>query len=459
MTTPFRIGPQQIPGGDIAKILAIVNKNMRDLRRDVTRLPVVLDVPENIQNNFGTTQQITLISTTITGGLISPPARGIRLEAYGQIQNHTGATATFEISAEFGGTTASVITATLDDLGASTTIRHLTYGLDITRGRTVISTASQGKAGSNYDGAFDYARRGADLSGNADSPRGIISFWFKRRVVTTNQRIWGSQLPASNSDGFFLEFDAGSAETDNKIRILGTQGATVLDAHTTATTDTTSWHHFLAGWDLSTTLTLNMYMDDVRTSSSVTTILTSTINYSDVTFDHYVGAQHPAAGFQKLLDADLAELYVNLAETLDFTVVANRRFFNDGAGAPVSLGASGQTPTGNSPLVYAPDGNPARNLGTGGDFSAQGSIDAIDGPTPTVAGDVGQVYRAQMQVSGVTLNAAQPSEDTLIDRKTFYAATSVPDLETDLILRIKGKSSAATANTGIDIYRARVDLV
>ena len=460
MTTPFRIGPQQVPGGDIAKVLAIVNKNMRDLRRDVVRLPVVLDIPEDIQSNYGTTNDMTMISTTLIGGVISPPARGVRLEAWGQVQNHSGATATVEIHAMFGTTTASVVTATLDDIGASTTIRHLTYALDITRARTFVDSASAGQDGVRFDGTYDYARRGADLTGNADSPRGIISLWFKRKAITSSQRVWGSQLPASSSQSFFIEFDAGSVETNDKIRIFGANGATVLDAHTTATTDMASWHHFLASWDLSGTLTLNMYLDDVRTSSSVTTILTSTIDYSDATYDHYVGAYHPATGAERLLNAEISELYVNYSEFLDFTVVANRRLFNDGAGNPVDLGANGQTPTGNAPLVHAPDGDPRRNKGIGGGFSLFGNLDGIPGPVPAPSSaDTGQVYRSQLQVSNVTVNAPGPAEDTLIDRKTFYTTTSGPDIEADQIIRVIGRNSVARASTGIELFRARVDLI
>ena len=458
MTTPFRIGPQQIPGGELSKVLAVVNKNIRDLRRDVVRLPVVIDIPENINSTFGTTSRMALISTTVTGGLISPPARGIRLEAYGQIQNHTGATATFEIEAVFGGTTASVITATLDDVGASSTVRHLNYALDITRGRTIIEAASAGREGVRFDGTYDYAKI-SNISTAGDSPRGIASLWFKRKAISSGQRIWTTMVPSTLSQFFIVDFDSA----DNSIRVRGLDGggSTILDGRTAAITDTGSWHHILIGWDLSTTLTLDMYLDDARTSSTVTTasLVTGSINHSDGTFAQYIGAYEPAAGATDLLNAEVSEFYFNQTEFLDFTQVANRRLFNDGAGAPVYLGASGQTPTGNAPSVYAPSGNPTVNKGHGGGFTVYGELDAVAGPTPASSGDTGQIYRAQVQISNATLNAAQPGEDTLIDKKTFYNATSVPDLETDLVLTISGKNSAASPATGIDFFRARVDLV
>ena len=82
MTDPFRISPQNIPGGDLARVLSIVNKNMRDLRRDVTKLPVVLDVPEDITATYGHASAAVIASMTIIGGTISPPARGVRVEMY-----------------------------------------------------------------------------------------------------------------------------------------------------------------------------------------------------------------------------------------------------------------------------------------------------------------------------------------------------------------------------------------
>jgi hypothetical protein len=81
-----------------------------------------------------------------------------------------------------------------------------------------------------------------------------------------------------------------------------------------------------------------------------------------------------------------AHIYFNQAETLDFTVVANRRLF---VTAPptykyVSLGSDGSTPTGTAPIYYFRGAGESfkTNRGTGGTPANQGTniANCTDGP-------------------------------------------------------------------------------
>ncbi len=74
---------------------------------------------------------------------------------------------------------------------------------------------------------------------------------------------------------------------------------------------------------------------------------------------------------------DVAEVYLNLAESIDIDVSANVEKFRSSAGKPVDLGATGSTPTGTAPIIYLSGDATGflTNKGTGGSFTvATGSL-------------------------------------------------------------------------------------
>ena len=66
------------------------------------------------------------------------------------------------------------------------------------------------------------------------------------------------------------------------------------------------------------------------------------------------------------LDGCLAEIYFQIGEWMDFSLVSNRRKFISANGKPVYLGTDGRIPTGNIPMVYLhlADGEAVNNFMT-----------------------------------------------------------------------------------------------
>jgi hypothetical protein len=233
--------------------------------------------------------------------------------------------------------------------------------------------------GADFDGTNDIMKRGADLTGNADSKKGILSFWF---------RIDGSN--ASDTMRAFCGLNSAGASTTNvlcertaafkfEITMRNSAVTDILKMSTAATTFGVSatWKHLLASWDLSTAGARSIYMSDVS-DLSVTTFTDDTIDYTEA--DYVVGgANNTSSTF--IFNGCLAEVYFAPGQYLDFSILAHRRKFISPSGKPVHLGTTGALPTGTAPLVYLhlDDGeavaNFATNRGSGGNFSITGTLD------------------------------------------------------------------------------------
>lgn len=233
-----------------------------------------------------------------------------------------------------------------------------------------------GALGSEFDGTNDFADRGSDLTGNANGKQGIISVWMYLDALD------GRRIISSAGDFFRIDF-SGSAQA---IQVIGknSAGATILDIQHAATLTINTWYHYLVSWDLAVGGSGRVYLNDAD-SYEQDTYTDDTIDYTRT--DWRFGGQ--VASSLNRWGGRLAEVYVNLAEYLDFDTESNRRKFIDVSGNPVDLGADGSTPTGTAPLVYfsrrtgdTPDAI-AVNRGTGGAFTLTGTL--ADGGTPSVS--------------------------------------------------------------------------
>jgi hypothetical protein len=224
-----------------------------------------------------------------------------------------------------------------------------------------------------FDGSNDYLNRGADLTSNADSKLGIISFWYKFAGGDGSlMRIWTSHDGPSD-----VALQKG---TDNKFKFL-LQGASAsyLDLRSsTAYTADGTWHHLMAAWDVGNAVSY-LYVDGSDDKDEVLNI-DGTIEY--VKTDHQMGANQSGAS---KIDWEVADFYFNTAETIDLSSASNRLKFRSAAGKPVDLGIDdGSKPTGSQPIVYFanPTATWHTNLGFGGGFTESGELtDAADSPS------------------------------------------------------------------------------
>jgi hypothetical protein len=219
---------------------------------------------------------------------------------------------------------------------------------------------------SDFDGANDYLARGADLTGIANSKRGIFSCWFR----------------LDGGDGSLMAF-YGEPDGANKIQRLASNavrftlydvahGTIILQMETANSyTSGASWHNLLASWDLSTGAE-HLYIDGVSDKVS-TTNTNDTIGYSST--NHTIGAN--GSTFGDKFNGCLSEYYFNMGEYLDFSDAGNRAKFLTGATKPVNLGTDGSTPTGTSPIVYLKNAAASfgTNSGTGGNLTITGTLD------------------------------------------------------------------------------------
>lgn len=222
-------------------------------------------------------------------------------------------------------------------------------------------------SGSDYDGA-DYATRGAGLSGIADGKQGTVSVWVRIDGGDGSAR---NLLVALTAVGGATQRTRVHLNTTNNFRVAAQNAAatTVLDISSAGTyTAGPVWRHFLASWDLATG-SKHIYINDHRDNFTDTTSTDDTIDYTHA--DWAVGGT--AAG-TLLFSGCIAELFFATAY-IDLSVVANRRKFISSGGKPVNLGPTGALPLGVQPPLYAPDGNPSINLGSGGNFTMVGAPD------------------------------------------------------------------------------------
>jgi hypothetical protein len=226
----------------------------------------------------------------------------------------------------------------------------------------------------DFDGTNDYMTTGAALSGQAASKQGIFSCWF-RMDNTGGDLLIGADLGAD-----WEVFRARASSTQIIVAGNNVTSADGFNIVANMTVNTATWYHLLASWDISASSTTHLYVNDVSEKDSATTPNLST-EYNLI--DNWTAGayeQDVAFGGGNLWDGCLAEIYFAPGQYLDFSVEANRRKFISATGKPVSLGSSGSTPTGSTPLIYLhlDDAESVSNFATNragtGNFSITGAL-------------------------------------------------------------------------------------
>lgn len=255
-------------------------------------------------------------------------------------------------------------------LGASSTNIYDTAGNIITYAPNAVT----------FDGTNDYMLRGAALTGLTDAKVGSVSFWIKLNGSNNAQQTIFAIDDTGGTTGQFLIIRS----VNNTFRIVGNNsaGTAILDLRTILTyTAGPKWLNVLASWDLGAGTT-NMYINNVSDKNQITAT-NDTIDYTKT--NSAIGIAlglNPA----NILNADISEIWFTNTY-IDFSSAPNRAKFIDSNGYPVSLGATGNTPTGTAAIVYL-NGSASTfqtNAGTGGNYTVTGSLTNTN-TTPATAG-------------------------------------------------------------------------
>lgn len=247
----------------------------------------------------------------------------------------------------------------------------LTYGVAPCRARLI--SANDPVAASSDGTSTNYMKRGAGLTGAADGKTVTFSGWIRKHadVGSGGHVISGTTTLNGSTYRFAVVLSA-----DDCITFFGynSAGAVILDARSNNIIPVGPWVHVLASFDLNSGSGCQIYVNDV--SDVFTPVATFSNQAVDFTVADWGVAALPS-GLGKL-DVSLADLWLAPGVFLDLSVTANRRKFIDADLNPVSLGATGNTPTGTAPLVFLSGDLAAwhTNKGTGGGFTMTGALTA-----------------------------------------------------------------------------------
>ena len=202
--------------------------------------------------------------------------------------------------------------------------------------------------------------------GGSDSRFVTGAFWFKRDInnLGTSQIIIHSRN-ASN-EYFRVRFN-----TSNELTIDGQEtgvGVYNLLARSSAITDG-NWHHVLFSIDSTNRSLDQIYIDDVDDTNALSPTYSAFGGGSVVSIGAF------SNGSEKLY-GDLADLWVDFDNYIDWSVEANRRAFIDARGLPVDLGADGSGATGTQPDIFL-SGDTANwhtNKGSAPGFTENGAL-------------------------------------------------------------------------------------
>ena len=214
-----------------------------------------------------------------------------------------------------------------------------------------------GQSATTYKSASLSTATNLPLSAN----KGTLSLWVNSRLLSSNANnilTNGSShahLALSNANGatkFTLNLDnAGASDVVNMVYFM---------PEIDVSDDTISgWIHILASWDTDAQEGY-LYVNDDASG------VEPTVNDDDISW----GSTFEVSDAD--MQCDIGEFWFS-NEYIDISVLENRRKFIDQTGRPVYLGENGEAPTGNKPLVYAPDGDPSTNKGSGGNFTNSGA--------------------------------------------------------------------------------------
>jgi hypothetical protein len=203
-----------------------------------------------------------------------------------------------------------------------------------------------------------------DSMSYSGSSQGMLSFWFYVDSAT-----WAASPICNVRDGSTIVFQVQSTSSNRlTFTLLGVTAYTVP----TNRFSLNRWHHVLWSWKAGSGGWFDVYIDGV--AESVTRDMTSVSLGVNTTLERfYLNTSSGSTGVTNT--REFAYFYLNLQESLDIKIQANREKFIL-AKDPVNIGGNGELPTGNTPNFFLDGNGTLANLGTAGSLTAVGSLSA-----------------------------------------------------------------------------------
>jgi len=260
---------------------------------------------------------------------------------------------------------------------------------------------------SDLDGSADYLERTTAPTGIADGKAFTISYAI--RPDTTGENYVFS-IASSTTNRFYVAGNGGKIQ----VAAWNSAGTMILLAETTQVQYVVGRNSSVViSIDLSSTANRAITVNGSAVTVTWATYTNDTIDFNVATSPVYrVGCDSSTTFFNGKLGA----VWFNTSY-IDLSVASNLAKFVSGTGIdakPVDLGATGELPTGTSPLIYLPmyGNNAGKNYGTGGDFTVNsGPYTGARGPN--------EFWGNKADFDGTTGYLSRTTALGLSDGKTF----------------------------------------
>jgi hypothetical protein len=220
---------------------------------------------------------------------------------------------------------------------------------------------------SDLDGSADYLSRTTALTGIADGKAFTLSFCFNKDSASNK---FPFTIYSNTTKRFRVIVDSGGYIT---VEAFSSAGSTVLYVESSVGSIALNRNYVITvSVDLTDTAKRHLYINGSAATATWSTYSNTDIDFNPATPRYYAGYDANPANYW---DGRLGAVWFNTSY-IDLSVAANLAKFVTGTGIdakPVDLGATGELPTGTSPLIYLPmygGYNAQRNYGTGGNFTA-----------------------------------------------------------------------------------------
>ena len=245
-----------------------------------------------------------------------------------------------------------------------------------------------------FNGTSDSLTRASDFSGNADGNSFTFSCWCFKAVDGVTLRIFTNGQSSGTDSGLVVY----AGNNDLGFTARNSADTTLFEAHAyTNILPVNVWTNVLISVDLSSASNRYIYMNDVDVTSSFTFSQYTNGNINFTTTTQNIGKANNISS--QLWQGKLSSLFLDYTYR-DLSVTGNRRLFITADGQPAANQAS------LNPIMFMPldDTNAiGKNLGTGGDFTANGPPTALSQGGPYIEagyGEGGLVWGKRRDASG-----------------------------------------------------------